>query len=134
MATYEYTARDETGHIFTGISDDVKGINALRNEFTKIGYSLLKIKRKKKFNPKYISVKRSEIIPFTFKLAGMCSAGLSIVQSLDTLEKQTENRSLQYIIADIKKNITTGSSLTDSFGKYRNIFSDFFLGMVEAGE
>jgi len=67
-------------------------------------------------------------------LAGMCGAGLSIVQSLDTLEKQTDNESLKFIISDVKKSITVGSSLTDAFNKYRAIFSDFFLGMVEAGE
>jgi type IV pilus assembly protein PilC len=134
MPAYEYTARDETGHIFKGIYEDINDVSALRSEFAKIGYNLIKAKKNRKFNPKHLSVKRSEIIPFTFKLAGMCSAGLSIVQCLDTLEKQTENRSLQYIIADIKKNITMGSSLADSFSKYRNIFSDFFLGMVEAGE
>lgn len=134
MATYEYTARDEAGHIFSGISDDINGINALRAEFAKIGYKLLKAKRRTKFNPKFLRVKRSEVIPFTYKLAGMCGAGLSLVQSLDTIEKQTDNQSLKYIISDVKKNITVGSSLTDAFDKYRAIFSDFFLGMVEAGE
>ena len=134
MAAYEYTARDETGRIFNGIYDDTGGINALRSEFEKIGYKLLKAKRRTKFNPKTLNVKRSEIIPFTYKLAGMCGAGLSIVQSLDTLEKQTDNESLRYIISDVRKNITVGSSLTDAFNKYRAIFSDFFLGMLEAGE
>ncbi|HBG28664.1 MAG: hypothetical protein A2Y10_11980 [Planctomycetes bacterium GWF2_41_51] len=134
MATYEYTARDGAGHIFNGIYEDINSVSALKSEFTKIGYKLLKVKRRTKFNPKSFNVKRSEVIPFTYQLAGMCGAGLSIVQSLDTLEKQTENKSLQYIIADVKKNISVGSSLTDAFRKYRDIFSDFFLGMVEAGE
>ncbi|MEN6386783.1 MAG: type II secretion system F family protein [Phycisphaerales bacterium] len=134
MAAYEYTARDEAGHVFKGVYEDVNDIKALRCEFAKIGYNLLKAKRSKVFNPKNLNIKRSDIIPFTFKLAGMCGAGLSIVQCLETLEKQTENPSLKYVIADVKKNITTGSSLADSFSKYKNIFSDFFLGMVEAGE
>jgi type IV pilus assembly protein PilC len=56
------------------------------------------------------------------------------LQCLDTLEKQTDSESLKYIISDIKKNIETGSSLTDAFNKYRMVFSDFFLGMIEAGE
>lgn len=134
MATYEYTARDQAGRIFKGIYEDISGVNAMRSEFAKIGYSLLKAKKSRKLNPKKLSVTRPEIISFTYKLAGMCAAGLSIVQSLETLEKQTENRSLQYVIADVKKSITMGSSLADAFSKYRNIFSDFFLGMVEAGE
>jgi len=134
MATYEYTARDQAGRIFKGIYEDISGVNAMRSEFAKIGYNLIKAKKSRKLNPKSLSVTRTEIISFTYKLAGMCAAGLSIVQSLETLEKQTENRSLQYVIADVKKSITMGSSLADAFSKYRNIFSDFFLGMVEAGE
>ncbi len=134
MATYEYTARDETGHIFSGIYDDISNTAALRRELAKIGYNLMRAKRKRKFNSNSISVKQSDVMAFAFKFAGMCTAGLPIVPCLETLEKQTENRSLKYIIADVKKNVEIGLSLTDSFSKYRDIFSDFFLGMIEAGE
>ena len=134
MATYEYTARDETGHIFSGIYDDISNAAVLRRELAKIGYNLVRAKRKRKFNPNALNVKQAEVTAFAFKFAGMCTAGLSIIPCLETLAKQTENRSLKYIIADIKKNVEIGLSLTDSFSKYRDIFSDFFLGMIEAGE
>jgi type IV pilus assembly protein PilC len=135
MATYEYTARDEAGRIFSGIYDDISGTTALRSEFAKIGYSLLRAKRRRKIlKPGSIRVNQSDIVAFAYKLAGMCTAGLSIIQCLETLEKQTDNRSLRFIISDIKKNVEIGSSLTDAFDKYRDIFSDFFLGMIEAGE
>ncbi len=64
----------------------------------------------------------------------MYTAGLSIIRCLEMLETQTENKDFKYIIADIKQSIETGSNLKTSFGKYRSIFSDFFLGMIEAGE
>ena len=134
MATYEYSARDEAGHTFNGVYEDISGTTALRNELARIGYSLLQAKKKKVFNPNLIKVKRSDIMTFAFRFAGMCSAGLSIVQCLETLEKQTDSESLKYVIADIKKDIEVGVSLTDAFGKYRDIFSDFFIGMIEAGE
>ncbi len=134
MATYEYTASDETGHIFGGLYDDIKNVSALRRELAKIGYNLVRAKRQRKFNPDFIHIKQSEVTAFAFKFAGMCTAGLPIIPCLETLEKQTENRSLKYIIADVKKNVQIGLSLTDSFGKYRDVFSDFFLGMIEAGE
>ncbi|MBU1259712.1 MAG: type II secretion system F family protein [Planctomycetes bacterium] len=134
MATYEYSAHDETGHIFNGLYDDISNVAALRRELAKIGYNLVRAKRKRKFNPNLINVKQSEVTAFAFKFAGMCTAGLAIVPCLETLEKQTENRSLKYIITDIKRNVEIGLSLTESFEKYRDIFSDFFLGMIEAGE
>jgi type IV pilus assembly protein PilC len=41
---------------------------------------------------------------------------------------------LKSIITDVRQRIETGSSLEEAFESYRSIFSDFFLGMVEAGE
>jgi type IV pilus assembly protein PilC len=134
MATYEYSARDEAGRIYNGIYDGINSTTALRRELTRIGYSLLRAKKKKIFNPKSIKVRPAEVMTFAFRFAGMCSSGLSIIQCLETLEKQTDSASLKYVIADIKKNIEVGASLTDAFEKYRDIFSDFFLGMIEAGE
>ncbi|MGD0786016.1 MAG: type II secretion system F family protein [Sedimentisphaerales bacterium] len=134
MATYEYSARDEAGHVFNGVYDGISSTTALRNELTRIGYSLLRAKKKKIFNPKSIKVRPAEVMTFAFRFAGMCSSGLSLIQCLETLEKQTDGESLRYVISDIKKNIEVGVSLTDAFEKYRDIFSDFFLGMLEAGE
>ena len=65
---------------------------------------------------------------------GVSSAGLSIVRCLETFESQIENQAFGKVITDIREQIETGSSLTDAFEKYRSLFSDFFLGMIEAGE
>ena len=134
MAIYEYTAKDQAGEIFSGIYEDVSNVSALKVELAKIGYILTGARKKNAVNPATIKVKQADVVAFGFKFAGMCSAGLSIVQCLDTLEKQTDSESMKYIICDIRKSIETGSSLTDAFNKYRAVFSDFFLGMVEAGE
>jgi type IV pilus assembly protein PilC len=134
MAVYEYTAKDQAGEIFSGIYEDVSNTSALKVELAKIGYTLTGANKKKVVNPATIKVRQADVVTFGYKFAGMCSAGLSIVQCLDTLEKQTDSESLKYIICDIRKNIETGSSLTDAFNKYRAVFSDFFLGMIEAGE
>lgn len=134
MAVYEYTAKNEAGELFSGMYEDVSSISAMKAELAKIGYSLINAKRKRAINAASVKVKQSDVVAFAYKFGGMCSAGLTIVQCLDTLEKQTDKESLKYIISDIKKNIEAGSSLTDAFHKYRLIFSDFFLGMIEAGE
>jgi type IV pilus assembly protein PilC len=134
MAVYEYTAQDETGGLFSGIYEDVGGISALKQELSKIGYNLVHAKRKKVIKPGSIRIKQADIVTFVYRFAGMCGAGLTIAQCLDTLEKQTDNKSLKFVISDVRKNIERGTSLTDAFGKYRRVFSDFFLGMIEAGE
>jgi type IV pilus assembly protein PilC len=134
MAVYEYTARDETGHVFSGTYEDVSGVSVLQEELAKIGHNLISAKRRRVIKPANVKIKQAEIVAFVYRFAGMCEAGLTIVQSLDTLERQTDNPSLKFVISDIRRSIERGTSLTDAFEKYRHVFSDFFLGMIEAGE
>jgi type IV pilus assembly protein PilC len=134
MAVYEYLAKNPAGKEFSGTYKDIQSTAVLRDELSKAGYELVKARRitAKKDAPK--RVKRREVIAFTYKFAGMYAAGLSVINSLESLEEQTENKALKEVIGDIRRNVETGSSLRKSFDKYSDIFSDFFLGMVEAGE
>ena len=134
MAIYEYTAVDQNQNTFSGIYTDIDGVRSLREELTKMGYRLLKARRKTIAVGKRPRIRQAEVITFTFRFAGMCSAGVSITQCLKVLEEQTDNPAFKYVISDIKQSIERGSTLKDAFEKYRKIFSDFLLGMVEAGE
>jgi len=134
MAVYEYTARDETGSKFSATCNDIENVSMLGEELAKMGYVLVKARRKKDPATKRQKIKQSEVVAFTYKFAGMYSAGVSILRCLETLEEQSENQVFEYIIADIRKSIETGSSLKKAFEKYGKIFPDFFLGMLEAGE
>jgi type IV pilus assembly protein PilC len=134
MAVYQYVATDGTGRKFSGIYTDIDNVMGLREELAKIGYVLVKAQRKKSSTAKRGRIKRSEVSTFAYKFAGMYSAGLSILSCLEALEEQTENQAFKSVIADIKQSIQTGSNLRNACEKYKNIFSAFFLGMVEAGE
>ncbi len=134
MAIYEYTVVDQNQNTFSGIYTDIDGIRSLRKELAKMGYTLLKAKRKADLVKKQTRISRAEVVAFTYEFAGMCSAGVSISQCLETLHQQTNNSSFKYIISDIKQSIEKGSTLKDAFEGHRKIFSDFLLGMVEAGE
>lgn len=134
MSVYEYTARDQNGSKFSGIYSDIDSVAKLRKELAKMGDTLLKAKRKKSEAGRRTKIAQGEIVAFAYKFAGMCSAGLSIVRSLETFEEQTENQSFKRILSDVRQSIEAGSTLKNAFEKHRNIFSDFFLGMLEAGE
>ncbi|MCD4830865.1 MAG: type II secretion system F family protein [Anaerohalosphaeraceae bacterium] len=134
MTAFQYEARDEKGDLFIGVYEDVRNLAELRDELCKIGYKLVSAKKRKNIKATLANIKQAEVVEFAYKFAGMSSAGLSIIQCLETLEKQTENEALKSVITDIKRKIELGMSLTDAFDTYRKIFSDFFLGMLEAGE
>jgi len=134
MAIYEYTAKDQSGNKFSGVSSDIRSAAILRSELDKMGHILVKARRAKATAKKRKKIKRLEVVAFTYKFAGMYSAGLSILRCLETLEEQTENSAFRDTIADVRAKVETGSSLKAAFEKYRDLFSDFFLGMIEAGE
>lgn len=135
MAVFEYIAKDASGSKFSGVYTDIESVASLRQELSKMGYTLVKAHRERKSSYKGSNkVKQIEVVAFAYEFAGMYSAGLSITRCLETFESQSDNPAMKAIVTDVRQRIETGSTLKDAFEKYRAIFSDFFLGMVEAGE
>ena len=134
MAVFEYKAKDESGSVFTGLYHDIDSLSALRDELGRLGYVLVKARRKKTIQGKKRRIKQFEVVSFAHRFAGMCSAGLSIARCLEVLEEQTENPAFRDRISDVRQHVETGSSLKEAFGRHKEVFSDFFLGMLEAGE
>jgi type IV pilus assembly protein PilC len=137
MAVYTYVAKDDKGVMLTGTYTDVGSQSALRDELEKIGYVLVKARRGKQDVKKRRAagrVKQSDVATFAYKFASMYSAGLPILRCLETLEQQADNPAFKSILTEIKEDVGGGLSLKAAFAKHKGIFSDFFLGMVEAGE
>jgi type IV pilus assembly protein PilC len=134
MAVFEYLAKDSTGSEFSGVYTDVESARDLEHELSKMGYSLVKAQRQRQTGHKrHGKVKQSDIVAFAFEFAGMYGAGLSIIRCLETFEEQVEG-SFKSIITDIREHVETGSSLKEAFERHSDTFSEFFVGMVEAGE
>jgi type IV pilus assembly protein PilC len=134
MAVYQYLAKDQSGKKFSGVYTDIENTQDLRRELAKVGCELIKANKEKHRAAKRCKVKRSEVVTFAYRFAGMYAAGLPILNCLETLEEQTENQGFKNIIAEIRRSIQAGSNLKDACSKHADIFSNFFLGMVEAGE
>jgi len=134
MAVYDYTAKDENGDTLTGTYDDIDNVGVLRGELAKMGYVLVKARQRKNPTRRRRRIKQSEVVTFVYKFAEMYSAGLSITRCLEVLEEQSENPAFGRIVADTRQSIENGSNLEKAFGKYSDVFSDFFSGMLEAGE
>lgn len=73
-------------------------------------------------------------VVFTRQLATLIGAGVPLTQSLHTVQEQTQNKQLQTIIQEITASVEGGKSLSDSFSKYRRVFSEVFIALIAAGE
>jgi type IV pilus assembly protein PilC len=135
MPVYEYIAKDQEGKEFTGFYQDVESAGQLRSDLSRAGYTLLSAKKQHAVDKnKRYRVPTQDIVAFAYEFSGMYSAGLTIVQAFDALQKQTENNNLKMILRDIQARVEAGGSLAGSFEPYEYVFGSFFIGMVEAGE
>jgi type IV pilus assembly protein PilC len=79
-------------------------------------------------------IKKIEISRFTRQFATMIGAGLPMVQCLEILGGQTENKELGKIIRDVKEGVQGGATLSEALSRHPKIFDQLYVNMVEAGE
>lgn len=79
-------------------------------------------------------VKRKDLAVFTRQLAAMIDAGLPLVQGLDILSKQTENKAFREIIARVKEDVEGGSTFADALKRHPKVFDPLYINLVVAGE
>ncbi len=140
MPTFTYSARSATGALTQGeievpTRNDVVGL--LRQQ------KLIPVKiEQKKTGLGQIDlgdlmgggVKTRDIVIFTRQFATMINSGLPLVQSLDILAKQSENKKLRQVIEEVLGDVEAGNTLADSLRKHPKVFTDLYVNMVAAGE
>lgn len=71
---------------------------------------------------------------FCRQFVSMLRAGVSIVEALDMLSIQTENKTLSQAIREVRTEIGKGSTLSEAMEKQNKVFPPMLVNMVEAGE
>ena len=137
MPMFEYTARNATtGQIQKG-QLDVPSKDEVSTYLRKNRLILVNIREA----PKQIKlsfggqrVKTRDIVIFTRQFATMINAGLPLVQSLNILAAQTENKTLQAVTRSVVYDVESGNTLADAFSRHPKAFSQLYVNMVAAGE
>lgn len=112
---------------------------ALRGILRRQGLTSITVKQKPKNLSEYLpflkqKVKEKEVVIFARIFATMINAGLPLIQCLDLLAQQEQNKTFAQIITAIKEDIEGGSTLSDALKKYPKVFDDLFVNLVAAGE
>lgn len=76
----------------------------------------------------------NDVVDFTRQIAIMLNAGLTLVDSLNIIEKQTTKEDLLRVIASLKKDILGGRKFSDALKKYPKHFSNLYISLVRSGE
>ena len=135
MPTFAYTARGLNGDITAGeielpSRDDVVG--HLRRQ------KLIPVKVEEKtagINITFGSgIGTRDVVIFTRQFATMINSGLPLVQSLDILAKQSENKAMRKVVEDVLYDVESGQTLADAMRGHDKVFTDLYVNMVAAGE
>ena len=139
MATFVYKVRDRSGKIFSG---NMEGENksSVVSRLREMDYFITSVSEKKKnilFSNQttlFQNVKLRDITIFYRQFATMVNAGLTLVNSLDILTEQVENKTLSNIIKLVKSDVEAGFTLANAMAKHPKVFSELYISMVRAGE
>jgi len=138
MAVFIWEATTRKGEVKKG-ELDVTDENALRRMLRRQGFKSITVKKKPKELSEYLpflagKVKEKEIVVFSRIFSTMINAGLPLIQCLELLAQQEQNKAFKKIITTIKEDIEGGSTLCDALKKYPEVFDDLFVNLVAAGE
>jgi type IV pilus assembly protein PilC len=75
-----------------------------------------------------------DLVVFTRQFGTMINAGLPLIQCLDILATQSENKVLRETVADVKNHVESGSTFSDALKKHPKVFDDLYVNMIHAGE
>lgn len=79
-------------------------------------------------------VSDKDIVVFTRQFATMINAGLPLIQCLEILSTQSENKHLCKTVGAVKVHVESGSTFADALKRHPGVFDDLYVNMVHAGE
>ena len=79
-------------------------------------------------------VKSKDVVIFTRQFATMIDSGLPLVQALDILARQHENKAFRKVLKGVKEHVETGGTLSEGLHKFPEAFDSLYVNMVDAGE
>jgi type IV pilus assembly protein PilC len=80
------------------------------------------------------TVSDKDVVILTRQLATMIDAGLPLVQCLEILGSQTENKTLAKTIIQVRSDVESGATFADALKKHPKVFDNLYVNMVAAGE
>lgn len=138
MPTYVFKGRNRLNEIVVGerVADNRE---ALRQILRREQVTLTSVKEKgreigiPKIGGKK-KVKSKDLAIFTRQFSVMIDAGLPLVQCLDILAQQQDNKHFQQTLMQVRQDVEEGSTLAAAMARHPKVFDQLYTNMVEAGE
>jgi type IV pilus assembly protein PilC len=138
MPTYVFKGQNRLNEIVSG-ERVAENRETLRQALRREQITLMSVKEKGREIgiPKLAGrkkVKSKDLAIFTRQFSVMIDAGLPLVQCLDILSQQQQNKYFQQVLAQVRQDVEEGSTLAAAMTRHPKVFDQLYSNMVEAGE
>ncbi len=138
MPTYVFKGRNRMNEVVVGerVADNREALRQiLRRE--QVTLTSVKEKGREIGIPKIggrKKVKSKDLSIFTRQFSVMIDAGLPLVQCLEILAQQQDNKYFQQVLLQVRQDVEEGSTLATAMSRHPKVFDQLYSNMVEAGE
>ncbi|PIU41218.1 MAG: hypothetical protein COS99_06705 [Candidatus Omnitrophica bacterium CG07_land_8_20_14_0_80_42_15] len=141
MPKYIYKAKKGPKDFLEG-SINAETYDGAVNKLSRMGYFPISVEEegsasisgKTSYPLRRKKIRLSDLSIFTRQLSELLGAGVPLLQSLQVLSRQTENKQLRLVIDDLSKTIRDGGSLSGGLEKYPHVFSNLYVNITKSGE
>src|SRR5512136_287590 len=137
LPVWKWEAKTRQGEVRAGemeAADDA----AVKARLSQMGLEPTRVKRKPRdLNitiPGFGGVTTKDILIFTRQFSVMIDAGLPLVQGLEIIATQADNREFRRVLMDVKLRVESGSTFADALAQHPKVFDELFVQLVRAGE
>lgn len=135
---FRYQARTKNGEIESG-TIEASSREAALDVLEKYNLYPTNVKAERTFlsgdNLPFLSdVSKNDVIIFTRQMSILTRSNLPIVDSIETVANQIKSSAFKEKLFQMEEDVEGGSSLSNSFSNFPDIFSPFYVGMLKAGE
>jgi type IV pilus assembly protein PilC len=136
MGSYRYQATTEGGQKVSGTTT-ATSIKTAMSGLVEQGYDVSTLREKRnvlQFEITRKKLKQDVLMHFSRQLSAFVRAGIPLIESLDVIEEETEDKVLREVLIGVRDSLTTGETFSDALRPYESLFPKFYVDMIRAAE
>jgi type IV pilus assembly protein PilC len=136
MGRYRYQATTEAGKEVSGTTT-ATSIKTAMSGLVEQGYNVSTLREKRnvlQFEITRKKLKQDVLMHFSRQLSAFVRAGIPLIESLDVIEEETEDKVLRDVLIGVRDSLTTGETFSDALRPYESLFPKVYVDMIRAAE
>src|SRR6478736_7667099 len=136
MAKFRYLGTTETGTKARGVAT-ATSLKTAMSGLVEQGFTVSQLKPKRnvlKFEITKEKLPQGELMHFSRQLSAFVRAGIPLIEAIEVIEEETEDKVLREVLIGVRDSLTTGETFSDALRPYESLFPKFYVDMVRAAE